>query len=190
MAGAQFARSFEKLAKLQAGLKAVGSKEFKLALMKQLSIEAVHQVHVSFMGAKDPYDAAWKKSKLTGRRRGGLTLQDTRRLFNSFTTSYNSNTFRVGSRVTYAAIHNYGGTVHRKASTTTKRVVGRDALGRIKKGSKFTTKTFTHGASSGVIPKRSFLPETSKGLGRRWTSAMEPIANKVLRLYIKRQRGE
>jgi phage gpG-like protein len=190
MAGVQFSRGFDKLAKLQAGLKAVGSRRFRESVMKQLAIEGVHQVHASFEGSKDAYDAPWKKSKLTGRRKGGKTLQDTRRLFNSFSTAYNDRTFQIGSRVVYAAIHNYGGTVSRKGGSKTKRVVKRDSRGRIQKGSRFQEKTFKFGASSAGIPKRAFLPEQNKGLGRRWTAAFTHISDKLLKRAIAAGRAE
>lgn len=93
--------------------------------------------------------------------RGGQILRKSGRLFSSIQSSSNNNQALVGTNVVYAAIHNFGGEVKRKAGTTdTYHSVGKD--GSFKKGFARRSKAnfaMTHNrkASSFNMPQREFM---------------------------------
>jgi phage virion morphogenesis protein len=168
------------LAKFQRGLQAARSPAFKAKLYKQLSLEALALVSECFEGERDPYGRKWKPLKNPrGRRIGGMILSDTARLKNGFRASSSADNFTISSRVAYAAIHQYGGTITRKAGSRTKLVIAREASGRFRKGAKGRRVTTTFGAGTSVIPARPFLPSQGD-MGPRWTPRLKAISMKAL----------
>ncbi|GDO99290.1 phage virion morphogenesis protein [Escherichia coli] len=60
---------------------------------------------------------AWEPS-LAAQERQGQTLQDSRRLYSSVSTVYDSRSAGVGTNLVYAAIHQFGGEAGRRHAVT------------------------------------------------------------------------
>jgi phage gpG-like protein len=185
MAGVQL-RGGADLSKLGRALQLVRSSDFKRGLFKQLSVEALVQVVLSFDREQDPYDRKWAPIRNPGkRRRGGKVLSDTGRLRNSFRASASDRTFVVNSKVAYAAIHNYGGTLKRRAqpvNADTGRFIRRtQAATRLRQNQLQGRRAAValRFLGEGAIPARPFLPQPGR-LGKRWTEAFTDISDAYL----------
>lgn len=104
-----------------------------------------------------PDGAPWIPSK-RALRVGGRTLIETARLFGSITHNVLGNGVEWGTNVVYAAIHQLGGTIHRKARTQTIYRRQKSNSNRFVKKSKsdFATEHAV-GAHDIIIPARPFL---------------------------------
>jgi phage gpG-like protein len=132
---------------------------FRQELSEVLAEEARRQLNKGFEKARDPYGAGWKKSS------GERTLQDTRRLHNSFTYRVDPGGFVIGTNVLYAAIHQYGGTIKAKNSPYLRFRVPR------RNGRWVRVKQVT-------IPQRQMVPEVN--LGPIWERAFADTATEVM----------
>lgn len=160
------------LKQLQKQLKLVQSPGFKRKLLKQLAVEGLNQVAISFDKEQDPYGNGWKPwaPGTAAKRRGGKILTDTARLRNSFRATSSAETFTISTRVAYAAIQNYGGKPKRRARQSVLGArAGRGVMHR------------PSGANLGRvgIPARPYLPAHGK-LGTRWSKAFADISNAMI----------
>lgn len=194
MAGVQM-RGGADLRKLQKRMDVVKTAGFKRQLLKQLSVEALNQVAISFDKEQDPYGRRWLPLQHPSkRRRGGKILSDRGRLRNGFRASANSETFRIDNRVVYAARHNYGGSSSMAARTEMRRYAvlrggQRRRIGLYSKRAKSVRTIAQYGASTTSTPARPFLPSAGK-LGARWTLAFTQIATLVMARALAQKRTE
>jgi phage virion morphogenesis protein len=86
-----------------------------------------------------PWKESWRKKV-----KGGKTLTDTGRLYDSLTSSFDSNSAEWGTAAIYAGIHQFGGTIVPKSA---KKLVFMGSDGFLRFANKVT------------IPARPFLPK-------------------------------
>ena len=115
-------------------------------LMRNLSEQLLDCVHENFAQQGRP---AWKPTS-----RGGMILQDTRRLLNSITPSFDNSTARAGTNLVYAAIHNNGG-------KTRPHVIKPKRAKALKFNGRYA-KSVNHPGSD--IPARTFLSVTDEDI--------------------------
>lgn len=134
---------------------------------------SIAEVRKGFAASRDPYGRPWAPS----RGLGGQTLQDTRRLHNSFTATITGpGQFRVGTNVAFAATHQYGATIkpiHSRflvfeAPFASRIASGRGGYKRKKFGRAGSIKNLVF-AKQVVVPRRQMMPEVE--LGPIWTRA-------------------
>ncbi len=160
---------FRALQALRERLGRVASGEFAAKLAPRLGEEAVDQVHQEFRQGRDPYGKDWRPSERAVEEHG-QTLRDTGRLLNSFSAHPTHGGFEIRTDVEYAAIHQYGGIIHRRSQTLVfdgkNRFMSRKKAAVRKRGSLRFART---GAYEIHIPQRQMLPEGK--LGWRWQIA-------------------
>jgi phage virion morphogenesis protein len=99
----------------------------------------VQRTQLRFERGEGPDGVKWKPSE-RALKQGGQTLVDKELLKNSITHAVTGNAVEWGTNVVYAAIHQFGGVVERKARTQTlafgedNRFVSRKKAGRRKAG--------------------------------------------------------
>lgn len=94
-------------------------------LMAILADFVLSETQMNFEREQTPDGSAWPKSQRAAET-GGKTLQDTRRLRNSYTYIANDLRAEIGTNVIYAAIHHHGGDTGRGHAVT---LPSRPALG-------------------------------------------------------------
>jgi phage gpG-like protein len=135
---------------------------------------ALSEVRRGFASSSDPYGKPWTPSNGFG----GRTLEDTRRLHNSFTEQVvGPGRFRIGTNVRFAATHQYGATikpVHAKLLVFEVPFAHRIAV--VSRGKRRAKKFGRSGTSKNlvfakrvVVPRRQMVPEEQ--LGPIWTNA-------------------
>lgn len=77
-------------------------------LMDMLAEFVLSETLMNFQHERTPEGQAWQQSD-RARQEGGKTLQDTRRLRNSYTYIASDIHAEIGTNVIYGAIHHYGG---------------------------------------------------------------------------------
>lgn len=130
---------------------------------------------LSFRHEQDPWGAAWKRlaaSTLARRRKGRGTgsnkiLRDTGVLQNSINYQATSDQVAIGTNVTYAAIHQFGGDIQREARTHTLyfRVNRSGQVGNrfVRRNRSNFAQDVTIGAHTIHIDARPFLPIRKDG---------------------------
>ena len=115
-----------------------------------------------FEAETGPDGTKWTPSR-RARKTGGQTLTDTARLRQSITHRADAAGVEVGSNVVYAAIHQFGGTIRKKArkqtlefDDDTGRLISRKAAARRKTGL-IRVVNAQIGAHSVTMPARPFL---------------------------------
>jgi phage virion morphogenesis protein len=133
-------------------------------LMREISADMLFAVQENF--AKEGRPERWEKSRRV-KKKGGQTLQDSRRLHNSITAHSTATSAQVGTNVKYAAIHQFGGTVKHKERSQVlhftqarkgQRTGGRDGdrFARANRKAGYAMKVKI-GAHETTIPARPFL---------------------------------
>lgn len=150
---------FTQLALLQSQLARIGSEGVK-RVAKQVGLECKALVAEGFSRGVSPSGQAWAPV-----RRGGQPLRDTGRLASSITLNDTGAGFTVGTNVSYAAVHQYGATIHAKG----KRGLYSPKLRQ------FFGKTVT-------IPARPFLPE-GDSLPATWATRLDEAALDALEAF-------
>lgn len=144
-------------------------------LAKQLGAAAIKLLADEFKQGRDPYGAAWLKTK-----RGNPPLRRSGRMAGSVTAQPNGDTVKVTIGTTYAVYHQDGTRAHpRKGGAIPVNKRGRfQSKGKLARreasvrgGVKQRVRIF--GAyTNGGIPRRQMLPEESTGgLGPVWSAA-------------------
>lgn len=90
-------------------LSKLGKKSDHKGLMETLASYGVSSTQERFIQKHGPDGRSWKPSG-----RGGQTLRDTGRLFQSLTTQATDHSASWGTNVIYAAIHQFGGVIKAK----------------------------------------------------------------------------
>lgn len=128
-------------------------------LMRRIAGKLADAVEENFASEGAHLGRPWKPSR-RALRQGGKTLQDTGRLAASITTRHDATTAAVGTNVEYAAIHQFGGQIKRKARTQTLNFRVNSLTGR----SRFAKKSRANfsqdveiGAGVTEMPARPFL---------------------------------
>jgi len=140
-------------------------------VMADLAADMLDEVRENF--AHEGLPNPWKRSK-RARKTGGMTLQDTRRLYNSIQPTSGATYARVGTNVRYAAIHHFGGPIKRKERQTTLRFSegfrGPLQPGQSRPNDRFATKRkagysmhATVGAHTITMPARPYMQLTVAG---------------------------
>ena len=144
MSGARIEITLEDSA-LRATLDAVaGRLEESADLYDAIGAVLADGVTRRFMAAKDPDGTPWAESaRAKAGERGGKTLTDSGRLQHSITWSVQADGVLVGSNVEYAAIHQFGGEIKRKARS---QVLAFDGAGR------FAARKTTSRRRTGTVP--------------------------------------
>jgi phage gpG-like protein len=142
---------FKKLDQLIRNLRKLGSSEWRRGLARNMGQAGLAQIEESFAGQKDPWDRPWKPS-VRAEQAGGQILTKSARLRRSFTQTAQTNGFRVGTNVKYAAIHQYGGVIRARAKAL-----------RFRIGKQHVT------VKAVRMPARPFIPEPE--LSPRWEAA-------------------
>lgn len=88
------------------------------ALYDELGQSLIVSTQQRFLKEAGPDGVPWKPSK-RAKRKGGKTLRLTNRLFQSISKQVSDQGLEVGTDVAYAAIHQFGGPIKRKARTVT-----------------------------------------------------------------------
>ncbi len=84
--------------------------ENKSALLDEIGISLAENTRLRFGDQTSPEGQAWKPS-IRAQKQGGETLRDTGRLMNSITHRVSSDSVEVGTKVAYAAMMHFGGTI-------------------------------------------------------------------------------
>lgn len=120
----------------------------------------VTATQLRFRSGADPDGAEWKPSK-RALKHGGQTLVESGRLLQSLTYNVLDDGVEWGSNVIYAAIHQFGGPIHRAAGKTK---VYRTVSKSGELGNRFVKKhvanfmtEHSHGAYDIVMPRRAYL---------------------------------
>ncbi|MCK9246668.1 MAG: phage virion morphogenesis protein [Anaerolineaceae bacterium] len=95
------------------------------AFMDQVGDHVLAETLQNFMQEQTPGGKPWQTSE-RAKKEGGKTLQDSRRLFQSYTYQANATMAEIGTNTIYAAIHHHGGKTGRNHATT---LPARPALG-------------------------------------------------------------
>ena len=132
-----------------------------------------------FKNSADPWGRPWLKPK----HRAGKPLEDTGRLKGSIHYDSSGNRVLAFSNVAYAAIHNYGGPIKKKASFRYAHESGRfmstrDAMRLSKRGTGYVLTTQI-GAHVFQMPKRQFLPDGD--LPPAWASSLSAVATDTMK---------
>lgn len=96
--------------KLVDSLNRLSSPEERVALMDGIGAYGVSSTHQRFIDKKDPDGKAWPES-LRAKEKGGQTMRDTARLFQSFTYAATKASAAWGTNTVYAGIHQFGGEI-------------------------------------------------------------------------------
>ena len=158
------------LARIKPGVRLQG-------LSESIGRALIVEIQLEFQSSRDPYGRPW--APIT--HRSGQPLLDTGRLRNSFTFSASENSVALGTNVKYAAVHQFGG------SRTVAARVRTNFYNR--KGNRFSSKRFKNQRSwTGTIPAhqigitaRPMLPTESRGIGSKWSAAIDAVAKKWMR---------
>lgn len=127
--------------KLNDTLSRLSSPEERVALMDGIGAYGVSSTQQRFLDKKDPEGQPWRES-LRAKEKGGRTLTDTARLFQSFSWAATKDSAAWGTNARYAGIHQFGGVIVPK----TKKALAF----RLVNGTFVMTKKVT-------MPKRAFL---------------------------------
>ena len=141
-------------------------------------------VRLRFAAGQGPGGVAWTPSQ-RAIRENGKTLVDTERLLKSMTHVYGADFAEVGTNTAYAAIHQFGGGIHREARTQTLywyQYAGGEVGRRfVKKGRSNFSQDAEVGAHDITMPARPFLgfddadeDEAVAAITRRIEEAMTP----------------
>jgi phage gpG-like protein len=172
-----------KLVALAKRIEKLGNRSFQKQLNVGLASEARQLVMEGFERGRDPYGKAWKKPR---GRKGGRPLRDTDRLMSSIVARPSANGFTVGSKLTYARIHNRGGVIKAKGGGYLKFKVGGPRGGKSqRRGGKLGKGEHWVQVKQVTIPKRQFLPSGER-LGRKWSSAFNELARFLRRQWLGR----
>lgn len=170
--------SFSEIERFRASLRAMPAAYQDIK--ERLGAEAQLLLTDQFQEQKDPFGLRWKQS-LRASLEGGLTLSDTGRLRNSFTSptalTLLANGFEVGSNVKYAVTHQKGLTIRPKNAKHLRFRVG-GARGPNAKAGRWVTRDEVK------IPKRQILPEGQ--LTPPWREAFVAEADAALAEHFKR----
>jgi phage virion morphogenesis protein len=160
-------------ARLTAALLALRTRIGNLQLvMASIGQRLVTQTDLAFRSERDPWGNAWQRlsrstlrQRRTGKGTGGAKiLRDTGRLAGSISYRASADQVVVGTNVVYAAIHQFGGDIQRKAHTLYFRT---NRAGTVV-GNRFVRKAksnfaLTVGPYSIHIPPRPFLSIDASG---------------------------
>lgn len=179
---------FAKLSELIRSLSGIATPQVKTDLGKLLGQAALTTLAHEFTGAHDPYGKPWPPLKT----RKGEPLRDTGRLMNSFSRQGNPNGFSISTRVAYADVHQYGGTIKphaRKGGTmafsTKGRIISKAAAGKRKSAVRIAI-TKDRIQQGFTIPRRQMIPENDTGgVGPIWGKKLNDEADVALRRYMK-----
>lgn len=173
-----------RLRELAKGMRQLAGGRFRRDGMKVLAEEARRLVVLGFQRSITPDGQPWKPSRRRGQVMGtGQILRDTARLQNSIIPRATETGLLVKSNVAYAAVHQYGGTIHRAAHTSLQRYAtlsgGRRKRIRLySKRARSVLKGVSVSAGEVVIPARQFLPEGT--LGPIWAPAFRRVMDALL----------
>jgi len=151
---ALFSGDTKRLRELTAGVGRL-KRGWQPRLMRVLAVDALALTQECFESSSDPYGRPWQPLLDTGRLRNSLRA-----------LGVQSKGFRVVTRVKYAALHNYGGTVTAKKAPYL----------RFKVAGRWVSK------KSVTIPRRQFIPDTGK-TPQAWAEQFEETA----RAFIARE---
>jgi phage gpG-like protein len=177
---------FAKLNKIQRRLATLGEgRAFKTTLAKSLANEALSLVQESFITSRDPNGRRWPKLK----SRVGQPLRDRGILMNSITQQSNHVGFRLGTKVVYAAAHNYGAVIKQAARTELRayketRGGKRSRIGLYSKAQRRVVKGVDIKARTIRIPRRQFIPDQGV-LPRRWKKQFDAITDKLMAQHLE-----
>lgn len=167
---------FEKLRNLQVSL--AGLSTFGEEAKRRLGAEGIRQIHDSFAKSRDPYDRSWPAQS-----RSGQTLLDRGRLRASFSSQPTAAGFRIGTRVKYAAIHQYGGIIKAKhAPYLWFKVETSRQFRSTKTGARFKRPRAGYQwirVKKVTIPQRQMVPEGQ--LGVNWTDGFIRESEAIMR---------
>lgn len=146
------------LSGLLARLEAAGAKPAGLTHAIAAALE--FQTQRRFETETDPAGVRWQPS-FAARKRAGQTLTDTARLRQSITASATASEAMVGTNLVYAAIHNFGGTIHHPPRTVTLyrslRGVQSGNWRFVKKRASTFASDAARGAYDQTVPQRQFI---------------------------------
>lgn len=184
---------FDVLAKMRRKIAGIAQSQFKQALGTELSATALKLVADGFRGERDPYGKPWAPLK----HRVGKILRDTGRLAASFQAAPTSDGISIRTNASYAAVHQYGGTVkaHRREArvlflNVNKRRFVSPSKARKKGGAlrKGVAAHFLDAYNQGeyVIPQRQMVPmDETGGVGSIWGPALRRVANRFMRAWLE-----
>lgn len=164
-------RALEKLVKQ---LRAAGSGALYDRMKKRVAAEALTQLQLGFRQSRDPYGKAWPPPE----HRSGKPLLDTGRMRNSFTIEITFNGFKLGTKVIYAPVHQYGATIKAKTAKALRipfAMQGPAPKGVRGGGGLGTSFVFV---KSVTIPRRQMVPEGT--LGPIWGPAFEKTSDRTI----------
>lgn len=166
-------------------------------VMRSFAEEARRLVVEGFQQSKAPDGESWAPSKRKGKMMGvGQILRDKGRLQNSIIPRPTATGLRVTSNVAYAAIHNYGGSIGKKAQTmfrfrgrftsARKYIQGTERAERYfedtgqKSRSAKRYRATQNKAHTFGMPRRQFLPSDIKPLPPNWANALQRVADAAM----------
>lgn len=93
----------------------IQDKSARADLLDQIGAFGVSSTQQRFMDERGPGGVAWKKS-YRAKHQGGTTLRDQGYLYDSLTHDFNDSSVSWGTNMSYAAIHQTGGTIRPKSA--------------------------------------------------------------------------
>lgn len=143
--------------------------------------DAKEEAGLAFRESRDPYGTPWKplaQSTIEGRRGSGKDVKpllDTGALRNSIGVAAGPTSVSIGTVLSYAAIHQFGGTINyepRQFTVRLRQVKATRADGSTYKATRFakashkrvTVVKAAAAARSVTIPARPYLPTSERGL--------------------------
>lgn len=177
MSGASITIDDAALAGLLARVEAAGRAPSDL--MRVIGAALEFQTARRFETETDPAGVSWPRS-FAARQRGGQTLTDTARLRQSVVSRAGADTASVGTNLVYAAIHNFGGTVHHPGRTITlyrslKAMRAGDWRFRRKKAATFAS-DHRVGAYDQTMPRREFIG---------WSHQYDAVVQEAVRDWLR-----
>lgn len=167
---------FPALQDLVESLQELAGSNFRRQLQPLLAEVARSLVAQEFEGSRDPYGRPWAPLK----RRKGQPLLDTGRLRNSFgVDSFSDNSFRFGTDVVYAGVHQDGATFTQAARVNAHKRGGQ-FLSRKAAGSESRKKLKVSFSPEHQVevPQRQILPEGD--LPDAWADEFGEVAEQLL----------
>ncbi len=152
------------LKELMRSIVAIGGDRGRKSINEGIAAESLRLVKRGFERSEDPYGIPWKPPVL----RDGKPLLDSSRLRNGFQNRSTPTTIELWNNVRYAAIQNYGGTIHAKNSPYLY----------------FKTPEGLAAKKEVTLPARQMIPDSARGLPPVWDQRMRIIADKVLRTQV------
>lgn len=167
----------EKLRQLISHLNELSKGRALGSITKAVSTELLTRIKSGFDRAETPYGSKWSPVA-----RGGMPLQDTRRLRNAFQDASTPGRVLLHNPTVYAKLMNYGGTVRAKNAPYlvfamrlggSARVVRGGQVVKSGRGSKQWVKV-----KEVVIQPRQYLPD-ARGLPEEWAKRVEVAVKAV-----------